>query len=360
MRRRRPCDVARVSTRRIATALAAGVLLAACGTSTGTPPSEAGGEPFPLPVGPSEWKRTSPAWLLDGTLHVGGEQVRLARDAGPFVLGATGAYWMRGSDLMFTSTAGETQLVAPTGWGNIAISADHTVVATVDQSRGPTDQYGTHVMQVAAFDTRTGEQLYRTPDEEPDRDADLADGYSETMPLLDGVSDTRLFYAGRTIELDDGSSTPWGTDPEGGNVYEGYRETLFPDGYRVAVRERGAGLELADSEAWGVGRLSPDRSTLFDVTRWPTPAVAYDAETGHRRVVDAPWDHLILGPFDDEGSFTAIAQQVGTRPDVGVGAQQVVQCRVATLRCTPVSPVVRPRGVELPTLMLEGDPDPYF
>lgn len=338
-------------------ALAAGVLLAACGSSS---PTGIGADPFALPVGPSEWKRTSPAWLLDGTLHVGSEQVRLGRNAGPFVLGATGAYWVRGSDLMFTSTTGETQEVAPTGWGNIAISADHSVFATVDQSRGPTDRYGTHVMQVAAFDTRTGTQLYRTPDEEPDRGADLADGYSETMPLLEGVSDTQLFYAGRTIELADGSSTPWGTDPEGVNLSEGYRDALFPDGYRVAVRERGGRLRLADSEAWGVGRLSPDRSTLFDVTQWPARAVAFDAGTGERRSVDAPWDHLLLGPFDDEGSFTAIAQQIDPRPAVGVRAQQVVQCRVATLRCTPVSPVVRPRGVELPTLMLEGDADPRF
>lgn len=340
------------STRAAAVGLAAALLLAGCGTST--PQSELGGAPFTLPVGPTAWEQTSPAWLLDGTLHVGDQQVRLGRDAEQFVLGATGAYWVRGSDLVFTSVEGETQEVAPTGWGNIAISADHRVFATVDQSRGPTDEYGTHVMQVAAFDTRTGEQLYRTPDEEPDRSDDLADLYSETMPLLDGVSDTRLFYAGRTIELDDGSSVPWNTDPQGGNVYEGYDGALFPDGYRVPVRKRGDRLVLGDSEAWGTGRLSPDRSTLFDVTQWPARAVAYDAKTGERRQVDAPWDHLLLGPFDDEGSFTAIAQLIKPRAMTVVRAQQVVQCEVATLRCVTVSPVVPTADDAYPPLFLES------
>ncbi|MCR8526622.1 hypothetical protein NPM17_27400, partial [Escherichia coli] len=129
---------------------------------------------------------TAPAWLLDGTLHVGRRTVELGDDVDQFALGATGVYWMRGRTLMFTSAEDDTQRVEDVGWGNLAVSADRSVFATVDQSRGPTDRYGTHVLQVAAFNTRTGEQLYRTPDEEPDPSDDLADLYSETMPLLQG------------------------------------------------------------------------------------------------------------------------------------------------------------------------------
>lgn len=98
------------------------------------------------------------------------------------VLGATGVYWVLAPRLMFTSAEGDTQEVASVGWTNLAVSADRSVFATVDQSRGPTDEYGTHVLQVAAFDTRTGAQLYRTPDAEPDDGGDLADLYGEIMP----------------------------------------------------------------------------------------------------------------------------------------------------------------------------------
>lgn len=333
--------------------------LAGCGTS---PSGEASGDaPFTLPVGPTTWDATAPAWYHDGTLHVGERTVELGDRVDQFVLGATGAYWMRGSTLMFTSAEGSTDEVEDVGWGNLAVSADRTVFATVDQSRGPTDRYGTHVLQVAAFDTRTGEQLYRTPDEEPDDGADLADLYGEIMPLLRGVSDERLFFDDVTIDLDDGSTVPVTQDADGIDVFEGYAATLFPDGYHVGIRGEGRRRELAGSSAYAVGRLSPDRSTIFDVSVWPTPAVVYDASTGRQRQIDAPWDHFTLVGWSDDDTFFGVAERID--PDNAVNvlrARQVVTCEVRTLACTPVSPVigtdVRRQG-EHATFLTEGAPE---
>ncbi|MGZ8744248.1 MAG: hypothetical protein ACXWXO_15120 [Nocardioides sp.] len=81
-------------------------------------------------------------WLYDGTLHVGAQTVELGEGVDQLVLGATGVYWMRGQTLMFTSAEGGTQEVEDVGWGDLAVSADRSVFATVDQSRGPTDEYG--------------------------------------------------------------------------------------------------------------------------------------------------------------------------------------------------------------------------
>lgn len=329
--------------------------LSQCGDA-GDPDEEpaSGAAPFRLPVGPTEWDDvTAPAWLHDGTLHVGEESVRLGRRVDLFVLGATGAYWSRGPTLMFTSAEGDTEEVAEVGWSNLATSADHAVFATVDQSRGPTDEFGTHVMQVAAFDTRTGEQLYRTPDEEPDARDDLGALYPETMPLLRGVSDELLFYDGATIRLGDGSSVPSQQDADGIESYEGYAETRFADGYHVGIEGHGRQRQLSESSLGGVGRLSPDRSTIFDVGRWPTRAVAYDAATGEQREIRAPWRHFVLAGWSDDDTFFGVAQRIAPRHPVDVlRARQVVTCELATLACTPVSGVVPTRD--------DGDPVPLL
>lgn len=353
----RRCDDGHVFARGIVIGAVACLALAGCGEDGGT---SAGREPFTLPVGPTEWDVPAPAWFHDGTLHVGERALELGDRVDQFVLGATGVYWMRGRTLMFTSAQDGTQQVEDVGWGNLAVSADRSVLATVDQSRGPTDDYGTHVLQVAAFDTRTGEQLYRTPDEEPDDGDDLADLYGEIMPLLHGVSEERLFFDGATIHLDDGSVIPATRDDEGLEVYEGEAETLFPDGYHVGIRGEGGHRELADSSIYGVGRLSPDRSTLFDLTQWPTPAVAYDAETGRGRPIDAPWDHFSLGGWSDEDTFYGVAERIDMdNPGNVLRARQVVTCEVRTLACTPVSPVIATQDQledESPHFLVEGRP----
>lgn len=329
--------------------------LAACGHQLG---SRAGAEPFRLPVGPTSWDSvTAPAWFDHGTLHVGDQSVELGDGVEKFVLGATGAYWMRGQTLMFTSAEGRTQRVADVRWGNLAVSADRSVFATVDQSRGPTDDYGTHVMQVAAFDTRTGEQLYRTPDEEPREGDDLADLYGEIMPLLQGVSDRWLFYDDVTIDLRDGSTVPTTQDDEAVPVFQGYADTLFPDGYHVAVRGQGRHRELAGSAAYGVARLSPDRTTIFDVGMWPTPAVVYDARTGRQRAIEAPWEHFTLAGWSDEDTFFGVAESFDPHEEGSLRAQQVVTCELRTLACEPVSPVipVEPQTSDgSPSFLVEG------
>jgi hypothetical protein len=312
--------------------------LAGCGESTG---SATHGKPFTLPVGPTTWDVTAPAWFHDGTLHVGARTVELGDRVDLFVLGATGVYWMRGGTLMFTSAEGATEKVEEVGWGNLAVSADRSVLATVDQSRGPTDKYGTHVLQMAAFDTRTGKQLYRTPDEKPDDDDDLADLYGEIMPLLHGVSGDRAFYDGNTINLDDASTVPANEDADGVDVYDGYAETLFPDGYRVSIRGEGRHRELSRSSIFAVGRLSPDRSTIFDLSMWPTAAVVYDAKTGLQRPIDAPWEHFTLGGWSDDDTFFGAAERIDDHHPVNsLRDRQVVTCELRTLVCTPVSPVI--------------------
>lgn len=326
--------------------------LPACGEEPGP---AAAADAFDLPVGQTEWDAFQPTWYVDGTLHVGDRTVELGDRVDKYVVAPTGVYWMRAGMLMFTSAEDETQEVAPVGWGNFVISADRSVFATVDQSRGPTDRYGTYVMQVAVFDTRTGEQLYRTPDEEPDKGADLADLYGEIMPLLDGVSNDVVFFDYETISLADGSSTPATEDSEGIDLYVGELETLFPEGYRVGLRGEGKHREVVDTSAYAVGRLSPDRSTLFDVGQWPTEAVVYDAETGRQRPIDAPWGHFALGGWTDEDTFFGVAQHVDYSSDNGLQEQQVVTCELATLACTPVSPVIEvPYDNDGPRLVMES------
>lgn len=343
-----------MKARGIAVGVLACLALAGCGESPG---SAVHGEPFALPVGPTEWDVSAPAWFHDGTLHVGDRTVALGDEVDQFVLGATGAYWMRDQTLMFTSAEGRTQEVEDVRWGNLAVSADRSVFATVDQSRGPTDEYGTHVLQVTAFDTRTGEQLYRTPDQEPDDGDDLADLYGEIMPLLYGVSNERIFFDGTTVHLDDASTVPAGQDSDGLDVYEGYAETLFPDGYHVGIRGEGRRRTLAGSSMFAVGRLSPDRSTIFDVSQWPTEAVVYDAATGRQAALDAPWAHFTLVGWSDDDTFLGVAERIDEQNvDNVLRARQVVTCEMRTLACTPVSPVIPTeddRG-EAPALLVEG------
>lgn len=332
------------------------LLLTGCGASTDDGASARQGRaPFTLPVGPTAWDATAPAWFADGTLHVGEREVELGAGVDQFVLGATGAYWMRGPALMFTSAEGRTERVEEVGWGNLAVSADRSVLATVDQSRGPVDDYGTHVMQVAAFDTRTGEQLYRTPDRQPGHAEDLADLYGEIMPLLEGVSDRLLFFDRSTIDLRDGSETPVERDADGIDVFPGYAETLFPDGYHVGLRGSGPRREVTGSTMHGTGRLSPDRSTVFDIGVWPTPAVVYDAETGRRAPIDAPWRHFTLVGWTDEDTFFGVAERIDPgHPVNDLRARQVVTCELATLACEPVSPVVPTEEVHA------GDPASFL
>lgn len=321
--------------------------LTGCGESTG---SASHGEPFRLPVGTTEWDVSAPAWLYDGVLHAGERTVELGDEVVEFVLGATGVYWMRGHTLMFTSAEGDTQVVQDVGSSNLAVSADRSVFAIVDQSHGPADEYGTHVAQVVAFDTRTGEQLYRTPDEKPHDGADLADLYEEIMPLLHGVSNERIFFDRTTINLDDGSTVPAIKTADSNDVYEGYAETLFPDGYR--------GSKLAESSMSGVGVLSPDRSTVFDVGQWPTEAVVYDAKTGRQATIDAPWDHFTLAGWSDDDTFFGVAQRIA-QPNVEsvLRARRVVTCELRTLACTPVSPVLATENGDQrlgPAFLVEG------
>ena len=323
--------------------------LAGCGKST---TSASNGEPFTLPVGPTEWDVSVPAWFQDGTLHVGERTVVLGDQVDEFVLGATGVYWMRRHTLMFTSAEGDTQKVEDVGWRNLAVSADRSVFATVDQSRGPTDRYGTHVLQLAAFDTRTGEQLYRTPDEEPDGD-DLTNMYGEIMPLLHGVSNERIFFDSTTIYLDDASSVPSSQDADDVEIYEGFAETLFPDGYNVSIRGEGRRRQLAEPSMFGAGRLSPDRSTIFDLSEWPAAAVVYDSTTGRQRLIDAPEEHFTLVGWSDEDTFFGVAERIDEKSN-DLRARQVVSCELRSLACTPVSPVIPTIDGQAPPPLVEG------
>lgn len=341
--------------RALGCALAA-VVLAGCGDA-GTGSSD--GEGLRLPVGQRTWDAvTAPTWVEDGTLHVGDQTVTLGKRVDQFVLGATGAYWIRAGTLMFTDTAGHTTKVKHVGWDNIAVSADRSVFATVDQSRGPTDKYGTHVIQAAVFDTRTGKQIYRTPDKAPKKGDDLADLYSELMPLLHGVSDDQLFFDDQTINLADGASTPSRQDSEGSDVYQGYADTLFPEGYRVSMTGEGKTRKLVEPSMFTVGVQSPDESTLFDVGSWPADAVVYDAKTGDQADIRAPWDHFTLAGWQDADTFFGVAERIDEDNDTNVlRDRQVVTCKLRTLSCAPVSQVIatddRDDG-QYPTFLTEG------
>lgn len=329
--------------RRLRTAVAAFAAAATITACTGT--DDGGGsdrEPFALPVGTTEWDAFGPAWLFEGTIHVGDQSVEVPRQVHQFVVAPTGVYWLHLRTLYFTDVDGVTEEVDIAPGGRIAVSADRSVFATTDQSRGPTDRAGQHVIQVAAYDARTGAEIYRTPDEEPDADVYLGDLYDEGPPSVQGVSDEVLFFDGATISLEDGSAVPAGEDPIGLEQYAEYAQTLFPDGFHVGVRTEGGRRLVDEPSALVAGRLSPDRSTLFDVRYWPTPAVAYDAGTGRRIPIEAPWRHFTLGGFLDEDTFWGAAEliQVQRRRSVA-RAHQVVTCELPALVCEAASPVYR-------------------
>ncbi|NPD05317.1 hypothetical protein HN031_11550 [Nocardioides sp. zg-1308] len=166
----------------------------------------AGAAPFELPVGPTEWDVSERSWLSNGVLHVGDRRVTIGEDPAAHVVGPSGAYWIDGQVLWFTSAEGGTEEVSDLQWSSMVISPDRSTLALLDGSRGPTDEYGTHALQVVVFDTRTGEQLYRTPDTEPG-DWDLADLYEETVPSLDRVSTEHVGIDGVTIDIASGTVT---------------------------------------------------------------------------------------------------------------------------------------------------------
>jgi hypothetical protein len=89
---------------------------------------------------------------------------------------------------------------------------------------------------------------------------------------------------------------------------------------------------------------------------WPTPAVVFDATTGQRRPIDAPWEHFTLGGWSDADTFFGVAERIDDQHlDNVLRARQVVTCELRILACTPVSPVV-PTGDEGqgPALLMEG------
>jgi hypothetical protein len=92
---------------------------------------------------------------------------------------------------------------------------------------------------------------------------------------------------------------------------------------------------------FALGRLSPDRSTIFDVGQWPTEAVVYDAQTGRQAPIDAPWAHFILVGWSDTDTFFGVAERIDAQNPVNsLRARQVVTCELRTLACTPVSPAI--------------------
>ena len=163
------------------------------------------GAPFELPVGSTEWDVGGPARLQNGVLHVGDRTVRIGDSPTAYAVGPTGVYWIDGQVLRFTSAEGDTREVRDLQWSSLSVSPDGSTLALLDGSRGPTDEHGTHVLQVVVFDTRTGEQLYRTPDEEPAAGTDLGDLYEETAPYLGRVSNEHVSIHGVTIDIASGT-----------------------------------------------------------------------------------------------------------------------------------------------------------
>jgi hypothetical protein len=111
-----------------------------------------------------------------------------------------------------------------------------------------------------------------------------------------------------------------------------------------------------------VGLLSPDRTTIFDVTQWPTDAVVYDARTGRQAPIHAPWAHFSLVGWSDDDTFYGVAERIDREHVVNVlRARQVVTCELPTLACTPVSPVIPTEDQDLgrsPAFLVEGRGSP--
>ena len=126
---------------------------------------------------------------------------------------------MDGDVLTFTSTDGDTQQVRDLQWGlsGPKLSPDRSTLALLDGSHGPTDEFGTHALQVVVFDTRTGQQLYRTPEEEVQTEGDLEHLFGEVRPLLIEVTNAQVVLEGITIDIDTGEVTV--QDPESIDAY---------------------------------------------------------------------------------------------------------------------------------------------
>lgn len=93
----------------------------------------------------------------------------------------------------------------------------------------------------------------------------------------------------------------------------------------MSLRGEGGHRELAESSMFATGRLSPDRSTIFDTSMWPAAAVAYDAETGRQRRIDAPWQHFTLAGRSDEDTFYGAAERIDyDRVENALRARQVI------------------------------------
>ncbi|CAM3796284.1 hypothetical protein [Nocardioides zeicaulis] len=191
-------------SRKVAAAALACMVVAGCG---GITRGAAEAVPFELPVGPTGWDVSEASWLQNGVLHVGSRRVTIGDAPTGYAVAPTGVYWLDGHVLMFTSATGDTQEVRDLQWSSLAISPDRSTLALLDDSHGPTDEHGTHALQVVVFDTGTGEQLYRTPAAKSWTGGDLADFYGDAVPDLDEVSDAGVSIDGITIDHTTGEVT---------------------------------------------------------------------------------------------------------------------------------------------------------
>lgn len=326
--------------------------LSACGEEQTS--DEADGPPARLPVGAGTWDDQAPSWVVDEVLHVGEETVPLPGVVDAYVVTAHGAYWLRGDVLHLTDTAGRDARIAEVDGSSLMVSPDRSRIAVVDDTSGPTDSYGTHVQQLVVYDADTGRQVYRTPDEEPDRGEDLADLYEEISPLLTNLTDDRAVFGDQLIDLATGETSDLPTDGEGLALPDGEQtgRVLYRDGFHVGVQVIRGRAEIVASEAFGTGRLAPDRRLVLDASQSPAPPVAYDARTGEQQRLrlegDLRMDSFDLAAFLDDGTFYGLAGSRRTLDggppaypgDEGTQSAQVVRCRQRTLRCTPLSPAV--------------------
>lgn len=336
----------------LATALVCTATLSACGDEQTS--DEAAGPPARLPVGAGTWDADAPSWVVDETLHVGRETVPLPGVVDAYVVTVHGVYWLRGDVLHLTDTAGRGTRIGEVDGSSLLVSPDRSRIAMVDDTSGPTDSYGTHVQQLVVYDADSGRQVYRTPDEEPDRGDDLADLYEEISPLLTNLTDDRVVFGEEVIDLATGEASDLPTDDEGLALPDGEQtgRVRYGDGFRVGVRITRGRAEVVASEAYGTGRLSPDRRLLLDVSQSPAVPVVYDARTGERQRLrldgDLRMDSFDLAAFLDDGTFYGLAGSRRTLDggpsaypgDEGTQSAQVVLCRQRTLRCTPLSPAV--------------------
>ena len=105
-----------------------------------------------------------------------------------------------------------------------------------------------------------------------------------------------------------------------------------------------------------VGRLSPDRSTIFDVSQWPTEAVVYDAEIGRQAAIDTPWVHFTLVGWSDEDTFYGVAERIDEARQQRAARTAGRHLRAADPRVhsgQPVSPTEDDDQGQVPTFLVE-------